>query len=179
MYFRIPVCLLISALFLTSCVSSKNGKSDAAQESQAIDSFVLVKSLPVCLSSDDPLYKLEIKVLLIELLKKSGYEVITINESIALLKEGVTKEYSDKEKMKDFLDKSKSDRMYLFSAMEKMQPIFQSINFQPCKDSSDNCFVLSRGNPPGLLKTKQWIFKYKETDDYSNLINHIFKALTE
>lgn len=179
MCFRVSVYLLVAVFFLISCLLSKNINSNAAKENQAIDSLALVKSLPVCLSSDQPLFKLEIQLLLIEILKKSGYEIITLNETFSLLKDRMAKEYSDKEKIKELLDKSKTDKMFFLSSMEKIPPIFQSIKLRPCKDSSENCFVLIRGNPPGFLKSKQWIFNYKETDDYSNLINHVFKVLIE
>src|SRR5450432_4613506 len=77
--------LLITVLI--SCSSSKPGLLSGQQKAKAIDSLLLVRSLPITISATSPSFKKEIRVLLGDSLKAKKYKCLNEMEALALYNE--------------------------------------------------------------------------------------------
>ncbi len=180
------ICIICTDGFY-SCVAPNKAENTAAKAGAArkddrkkIDSLVLVHSLPIYLSTGNPLFNLEIKVALLDSLKKRGYKIISQDENNGLFKAFIMEKagIGDPDKIAKAAESIRRGEQYFQKAFETGDPFSQMILFHPCEPFSDTCLRIERRNYPNVTKQKNWVFQYKQTADHSTLVHQIIEALT-
>lgn len=143
---------------LISCSSSKTNSLSRRQQARAIDSLLLIPSLPITISANDPLFKKDIRTVLEDSLKAKKYKCLSGISARAL--------YNQK------LEESRR------SNNEMIRPYMQSLALFPCTGETGNCVGIKRVNYPNAGKQRIWVLNYEDKEPISYLVNRIIDSVT-
>ena len=146
---------------LISCSSSKTNSLSRRQKARAIDSLLLIPSLPITISANDPFFRKDIRALLEDSLKAKKYKCLSGMKARALYNQ----------KLEEF-------RRSVNNENEMTQPYMQSLTLFPCTNETGNCVGVKRLNYPDAGKQRIWMLKYEDKESISHLVTRIIDSVT-
>lgn len=166
------ICLLLS------CSSSKDSNSAAADERKKIASFILVKSLPVDVTTKDSLLGKSLKKFVIDTLMAMGYKFISQDERAIIHKKFWSDMFGvNRKKSKEEIEKLKYDKEYYTKERQKAAPLEQIVYLFPV-DSSENIIGVSRNNFPAMEKKREWLIRFEDSELVTTIAARIVDSIT-
>jgi len=175
---RIGLFPFMGILFILACSNSAKTGRSPGDERKKIASFILVKSLPVDVTTKDSLLGRSLNKFITDTLIAMGYKFISQDERTIIHKRFWSDMFGiNRKKSKEEIEKLKYDKEYYTKERQKAPPLEQMVYLFPV-DSSENIIGVGRFNFPAMEKERKWLIRFDDSELVTTIAARIVDSIT-